>query len=112
MSNSILLDDETIYIYEFNKIKNYIKDKNKINIEVSDIKIDDVVCIEFIPYSQKYLNELYPKCGKVISINNINNEYFNMIIKNLDGCEEELLHQSVSYLGDSLGYSYSIYKII
>jgi predicted metalloenzyme YecM len=96
MSDSILINEENIYIYEFDKIQNYIENKIKINIEVSDVKIDDIICIEFMPYSQKYINELYPKCGKVISINNINNEYFIMIIKNLEGYEEELLHPSVS----------------
>jgi hypothetical protein len=101
---------------QFNKkndqINSYIntfllnKEKNLIN-DISDLKINDIVHINFIPDSQKYINDLFPKFGKIMFIENN-----QIIIENLDKVYEELLHDGVSYIGQSLGYSYYIYKFI
>lgn len=106
-------DQEQIDIYNIksNKINNYVNNilllKKKILINISDLKLNDLILIDFIPDSQKYIYDLYPKIGKIISISEE-----NIIINNLDNENEELLHDNVSYLGQSLGYSYSIYKFI
>jgi len=100
-------DDKEKYDYENIKINEYISNNNKKEISIDELKIDDIIKIEFIPDSQKYIYDLYPKFGKIISINNDN----NIIIKNLDNNFENLLHDSVSYYGDSLGYSFIIFKI-
>ena len=88
-----------------NYIDNFLLNKEKILInDISDLKINDIVHINFIPDSQKYINDLFPKFGKIISIDD------KIIIENLDKIYEELLHDGVSYIGQSLGYSYYIYK--
>jgi hypothetical protein len=131
----------------FNKIYDEIKEIEKSNnlkeILMEDIKINDLVCIFFSPDSQKNINILYPKIGKVVSIEdeinidpftdkkiklkkiniiNLNNN-INLINKIIlsnniiwDNIKqfleiENLLHESVSYYGSSLGYTYYIYKI-
>jgi len=100
----------------FNKINeqinNYINtillNKQKIAIDnISNLELNDIIHINFIPDSQKYIYDLYPKFGKIISIEND-----EIIIENLDKAHENLLHEGVSYMGQSLGYSYYIYKFI
>ena len=104
-------DSKDKYDYEFNKINTYINnnflDKKKTEINIIDIKIDDIIYIEFMSDSQKYIYDLYPKFGKIINI--INDD---IIIKNLNNDEERLLHDNLSYYGNSLGYSFNIYKFI
>ena len=119
--NNELVDDEYEYYIKCNNIiTNIIVNKTCILIDINDIKIGDNIYINFIPDSQKYIYELYSKCGSVESIeikNQINpytdkNEnYYKIIIKNSSDNLEELFHEGVSYLGTSLGYSYFIYLI-
>jgi hypothetical protein len=66
------------------------------------------VYITFSPYSQKYLDELTPKYGKVVSIGE---KYYEFIIKTPFDIDVYLFHDSVSYYGDSLGYEYDIYLV-
>lgn len=94
------------------QINNYINtilfNEPKIAIDdISDLELNDIIHINFIPDSQKYIYDLYPKFGKIISIEND-----KIIIENLDKVHEDLLHEGVSYMGQSLGYSYYIYKFI
>jgi len=107
------MDDQ---IEQFNKkneqINNYINtillNKQKFPIDnISDLRINDIIHINFIPDSQKYIYDLFPKFGKIFSIENE-----NIIIENLDKIQENLLHDGVSYMGQSLGYSYYIYKFM
>ena len=101
------MEEQHFYDLQVNKLNNYLKDKVKVQINIEDLKITDTIYIDFIPDSQKYINALYPKCGSIKSINND-----EIIIINLEGFEDMLLHDGVSYLGTSLGYSYLIFKIL
>jgi len=89
-------------------------------ININDLKIGQQIYINFIPYSQKYLDILNSKIGTIYSINKFN--YFDEIsnrnetrydikIKNNEGEIGDLLHESVSYYGNSLGYDYCIYLL-
>ena len=89
-----------------NYINNYHLNKNKIEINVNELQINDIILIEFIPDSQKYLYDLYPKFGIIINIKD------DIIIKNINNEEELMFHGNISYYGSSLGYSYNIYKFI
>jgi len=100
-------EEDNYYNEQVNIINNYLKDKIKIRIDLQDIKLNDNIYIDFIPDSQKYITTLFPKYGKIINIEDNNIEIFN-----LSNITESLLHDSVSYFGDSLGYSYVIYKIL
>ena len=106
-------NDEDIKIYnnENNKINNYINnnlnDNQKIITNIEELKIGDKILITFIPDSQKYIYNLYNKFGIISSINND-----EILIINLDENCESILHENVSYFGNSLGYSYDIYKFI
>jgi len=89
-------------------------------VYISKLKINQNIYITFIPHSQKYLDILLPKKGKIISIqkNIYYNEYlersefnYDIKIQNENGLVEKLLHDSVSYFGNSLGYEYTIYLI-
>jgi hypothetical protein len=91
-------------------INNIIKDKVKEEVKINQLKINDYIYIEFYPDSQKYIYDLTPKLGIVSSIIN-DNPYPNITILNSEGHKEELLHESCSYLGQSLGYEYYIYII-
>lgn len=91
-----------------NYINTILSNKQKIAIDdISNLELNDIIHINFIPDSQKYIYDLYPKFGKIISIENE-----KIIIENLDDAHEDLLHEGVSYMGQSLGYSYYIYKFI
>lgn len=104
-------DLRNIYNEESDKINNYIKNNlscnEKIEVNISDLKIGDIVYVNFISDSQKYIYDLYPKFGVISSIDND-----NILILNIDKKSENLLHDNVSYYGSSLGYSYYIYKFI
>jgi len=91
-------------------IHNMIKDKKKKEININQVKINDYIYIEFYPDSQKYIYDLTPKLGIVYNITS-NSHYPSIKIINLEGHEEELLHESCSYYGYSLGYEFNIYLI-
>uniref|UniRef100_A0A6C0HA15 Uncharacterized protein n=1 Tax=viral metagenome TaxID=1070528 RepID=A0A6C0HA15_9ZZZZ len=110
----ILYMDETtestqqiIYEQITQKIQNILINKQMMEIKEEDININDNIYIIFMSYSQKYIYSLYPKYGTVMSIDNN-----NIIIKNINNENENILHDNISYFGDSLGYEYTIYKII
>ena len=108
---------EQYEIDNYEKINNYINkiivNKNIKQIYIDDIKVGDYIYINFTPDSQKYIYNLTSKIGKVINIDLENNMFNlpNIIILNDDGDEEELLHGSYAYYGNSLGYNYYIYLI-
>jgi len=100
---------EIEYFLQINKkLNNYLIDTMITPIDIQDLKIDQEVVIYFTPYSQKYIYSLYPKFGKIHSIS----DDFNQIqIINQSKQIEKLLHDGVSYYGDSLGYDYVIKQI-
>jgi hypothetical protein len=75
-------------------------------VNLTDLKVGDMVTIRFHPYSQKYLDELTPKEGEIVEVGN---NFFDYMIKNSNNivC---LFHEAVSYYGDTLGYDYTIYR--
>ena len=77
---------------------------NKVNL--TDLKVGDMVTIYFYPDSQKYLDVLTPKEGMIVAIGDNN---FDYKIKT-EYATEYLLHDCVSYYGDTLGYEYTIYR--
>ena len=98
---------QIIYEQITQKIQNILINKQMMEIKEEDININDNIYIIFMSYSQKYIYSLYPKYGTVMSIDNN-----NIIIKNINNENENILHDNISYFGDSLGYEYTIYKII
>jgi ABC-type polysaccharide/polyol phosphate transport system ATPase subunit len=78
---------------------------NKVNL--TDLKIGDMVTIRFHPYSQKYLDELTTKEGTVVEVGT---NFFDYMIKNSNDNIVCLFHGAVSYYGDTLGYDYTIYR--
>ena len=93
------------YEQQLNSFNQYIGGKELVKVKLEDLKIGDIVYVQFCPYSQKYLYDLIPKYGEIISIGD---EYK---IKNQHDFEERLLYGSVSYYGDTLGYDYDIYLV-
>jgi hypothetical protein len=89
------------------KIDDIIKNKKLITIELNELVKDQYIYINFSPDSLRYIYTLYPKIGKIESIDK--NE---ISIINIDGNSESLLHDSVSNAySNSLGYCYNIYLI-
>ena len=78
---------------------------NKVNL--TDLKIGDMVTIRFHPYSQKYLDELTTKEGTIVEVGT---NFFDYMIKNSNDNIVCLFHEAVSYYGDTLGYDYTIYR--
>lgn len=97
------------YQEKFDSYYEFIKSKNLIDIDINNIKEGDLIAIEFIPYSQKYLDILYPKIGTIININKNINE---IEIKKTDGTIEYLMYPNCSYYGDLRGYDYLLRKIL
>ena len=115
------MDEYNYYIECNNIIQNIIKDKSCTEIEINNIKVGDYIYIEFIPDSQKYIYTLYPKCGcvELITINKVYNSIqkkyenvYDIIIRNNNNIEENLLHDSVSNAYSfGYGYSYNIFLL-
>ena len=99
--------EKIIYEQKTYEIQTILIDKQVIEIKIEDININDNIYIIFMSYSQRYIYTLYPKYGTVISIDNN-----NIIINNIHNENENILHDNISYFGDSLGYEYTIYKVI
>ena len=94
-----------------NNINNIINTKNKEEININDLKINDYIYIDFIPDSQKYIYDLTPKLGIISSIINNNDDIPNITILNYNDIYENILHDYCSYYGTSLGYTYTIFLI-
>ena len=104
-------EDESIeYNYEFSNIDKLIENCKLIPVNLEDLVLNQLVYINFMPYSQKYIYNLFPKLGKLTKISNYDtiNEFE---ILNYKKNIENLFHPSVSYYGDSLGYDYNIYLV-
>ena len=107
-------DDMKNYTNIVNNINNIINTRNKEEININDLKINDYIYIDFIPDSQKYIYDLTPKLGIISSIINNNDEIDNIpniTILNYNGVYENILHDYCSYYGTSLGYTYTIFLI-
>ena len=70
------------YKFFFDKAEDFYEKNKWIEINYNDIKLNDIIIIYFTPYSQKYLNELYPKYDHVIDI--LNNNNYNFISMEYD----------------------------
>lgn len=99
------------------KLDNFLNDTMYVNIDITDIKVGQEVFITFIPNSQKYIYNLHPKFGKIhfvpdkFDLENFEDFISRIKIINHEGKLENLFHPSVSYYGDSLGYSYIIKEV-
>lgn len=102
--------DMNNYECEKTKIQLYLKNKTQKLVKIEDIKVGQMIWIDFMPFSQKYLDVLIPKLGVVTKVSEVN-DIWDYQIKDLDGQITELFHLGVSYYGDSLGYDYTIYLI-
>jgi len=101
-------NNETNKKNEFkNKFNNYIFINN-----IDKLKINDIVIIEYYPYSQKYIYNLYPKFGKIINILNLelyNDDILSIII--LQNNNEIYNASHGQYNMYNRGYDYDIIKI-
>ena len=61
-------DPEILFNNLNNKINKFIKNKKSQEVTNDDLEIYDLIHIYFHPYSQRYIYELIPKIGFVISI--------------------------------------------
>lgn len=102
----------------FNKIQNEIYNKITLNklipVEILDLKIGDKILVNFYPYSQKHISSLHSKMGTIknIEFDKLNDDVTSFVtIKNYKEEVENLLHEGISYYGDTLGYNYSIFLI-
>lgn len=120
----------TSNIEELNKFKAIYENKDNkfITVNFNDISVGDIIYINFYPYSQKYVYDLYPLFGTIQSIEPINkidtvdtidiaysnNDELNIerIMLNLNNKIFPAYHNWVSYFGNSRGYEYSIYKLM
>jgi hypothetical protein len=96
-------------------IQQLTKNYTKKQIKLEDLKINQVVIVNFYPHSQKYIYDLTPKFGKIIEVPENGNIFgYKIINYNTNSSEEiELLfHECMSYYGDSLGYEYDIFELV
>lgn len=102
-------DDYEVQNYknEYRQINKLLENRILTPVNLEDLKPGQLLFIDFIPYSQKYICLLVPKFGKLQRILN-KNELYNLTIINYKNQEERLFHPALSYFGDSLGYDYII----
>ena len=95
-------------------IKKYeCEEKKFVEINCSEINIDDIIYILYYPYSQKYIDVLIPKFGIVREIKNeFDTQKIEHLILELNGQMINGWHEWVSHFGNSRGYEYIIYKLI
>ncbi len=99
------MDEEIFYEKQKNIIDN-IKNKYKIyKCNISDIDVGDNIIVEYISDSQRYINNLFPKYGKII--NKKNNSLSNIILENKYNIYNAT-HEPVSNYSD--GFFVIIYK--
>lgn len=108
------------------KQKNENINKKFIRTQFDDLNIGDIIYIQFYPYSQKHIDDLYPLFGTIKEIkttipsfdkDNKNDMHFdNLTIEKLVLTYDEKIfdgfHYWTSYYGNTRGYEYSIYKLI
>lgn len=97
-----------------NTIQQLTKNYTKKEIKLEDLKVNQVVIVNFCPHSQKYIYDLIPKFGKIIEVPKNGNIFDYKIINYNNNSSKEielLFHEGVSYYGDSLGYDYEILEI-
>ena len=115
-------------INELNEFKQKNENVNKkfVHTQFEDLCISDIIYIEFYPYSQKHIDNLYPLFGKIKEIkktipsfdkDNKNDIYFdNLTIEKLVLTHNDKIfdgfHYWTSYYGNTRGYEYSVYKLI
>jgi hypothetical protein len=80
---------------------------NSNTVNLTDLKISDIVTICFYPYSQKYLDMLTSRKGTIVAIGS---NPFDYMIKTENDTIIHLFHDSISYYEDTLGYDYIIYR--
>lgn len=65
------IDEEYYFNYknECDKHKELLGTKGKwLHVNLYDLKVGDIVYLEYLPSSQKYLNYHTPECGKITEI--------------------------------------------
>ena len=77
------------------------------SIHWDQVHIGMDVYVEFIPYSQKYIEELSPIWGKVVQVG----DSFNDIKVESGGEIVDLMRPGVHYFGMGNGYDYTIYTV-
>jgi hypothetical protein len=102
-----------------NKYKNmHCQDDTKwVNVSIDDINESDIIYVEYIPMSQKYLYVHSPECGIVEKMFYVQNDYDNyqkvqkhLTIKNPDG--ESILINKDHLSIYSEGYIMLIKKLV
>lgn len=66
------IDEEYYFNYkdECDKHKDFLGTNKKwSHVNFNDLKVGDIIYLEYLPSSQKYLNYHTPECGKIIEIN-------------------------------------------
>ncbi len=66
------------------------------------------VYVEFIPYSQKHIDDLFPIWGKVVQVGDV----FDEIKVEKEGEYVELARPGVHFFGMGRGYDYTIYVAV
>ena len=80
---------------------------NEINID--DLKINDIIIINYTPNSQRYIYDLYPKFGKIIRIEDSN--ILENIYLNYQDNDINASHDWCGYYGNTRSYNYNIIKL-
>ena len=78
-------------------------------ININDLKINDIIIINYTSNSQRYMYDLYPKFGKITKIdqNILENIYMTNIFEN----DINASHDWCGYYGNSRSYDYNIIKL-
>jgi hypothetical protein len=102
---SILKIQNMDYIEPFELWKN---NRSFGHIHWSEVRVGMDVYVEFIPYSQKYIDELTPIWGRVVQIG----DAINDIKVEREGDTVDLMRSGVHFFGMGNGYDYTIYSAI
>lgn len=119
-----LQEDENIYTSEEFKKKliertyllllddfvgEYVDSKKYLN--VNDLNVGDKVCVEYMPYSQRYIPNYPPVNGMILFLDY---EKRDGLIYTYDEYGKEMVQSIIlpgcSYYGDSLGYDYFFHR--
>jgi hypothetical protein len=116
-------DEQCLELTKF-KSKHENNEQKFIKTHFANINVGDIIYITFFPYSQKYIDDLYPLFGTVKEIkliekivdesNDISFDTFTiekLVLVNDDKTFNGY-HDWVSYFGNSRGYEYSIHKLV
>ena len=105
-------DNEEQYNYYCYQAEQFYNQNLKFNtywhdVSIDDLKIDDIIIINYTSNSQRYIYDLYPKFGKIIRIDDSN------ILENiyLNHNDINASHDWCGYYGNTRSYDYNIIKL-